>query len=159
MVGAGLKPTVLYYNPNIYPAEEYEKRKGEAQRYVRAQGLEFVDLDYEHEQWLEGVKGLEDCPERGARCEECFYLRLRRTAEYAAEHGFEVITTTLASSRWKSLEQINRAGQKAVEPYPNVSFWDQNWRKGGLQERRNKLLKLNEFYNQQYCGCEYSLRR
>ena len=72
---------------------------------------------------------------------------------------FLVITTTLASSRWKSLEQINQAGRYAVENYPDVIWWDQNWRKGGLSERRIAIIKEYGFYNQQYCGCEFSMRK
>ena len=87
------------------------------------------------------MQGLEHEPERGSRCLKCFTLRLTETARYASEHGFSVFTTTLASSRWKSLEQINEAGCRAAALYPGTLFWEQNWRKGGLQERRNQLLK------------------
>jgi predicted adenine nucleotide alpha hydrolase (AANH) superfamily ATPase len=78
---------------------------------------------------------------------------------YAHEHGFPVITTTLASSRWKSLEQIEEAGRYATAPYPDVTYWEQNWRKGGLSERRIAIIKEYNFYNQQYCGCEFSMRK
>ena len=77
------------------------------------------------------------------------------TAKYASEHNFDKITTTLASSRWKDINQVFEAGQYAASLFPNVEFWDKNWRKGGLYERRNTLAK--QFYNQKYCGCEYSL--
>ena len=90
---------------------------------------------------------------------QCFKMRLLQTARYALEHGFTTFTTTLASSRWKSLEQINEAGRWASEQVEGVTFWEQNWRKGGLQERRNQLLKEYGFYNQQYCGCEFSRLR
>ena len=73
--------------------------------------------------------------------------------------AFPVITTTLASSRWKSLEQINEAGQYATASYPDVTYWEQNWRKGGLSERRIAIIKEYNFYNQQYCGCEFSMRK
>lgn len=89
----------------------------------------------------------------------CFKMRLRDTAAYAHAHGYSVVTTTLASSRWKSLEQINEAGAWAVEPFDDVTWWDQNWRKGGLSERRIAIIKEYGFYNQQYCGCEFSMRR
>lgn len=91
---------------------------------------------------------MEDEPERGSRCLQCFTLRLTETARYAAEHGFTLFTTTLASSRWKSLDQINLAGRRAATLYPGTIFWEQNWRKGGLQDRRNQLLKEHDFYNQ-----------
>lgn len=158
MLQNGLQPTVFYFNPNIYPLEEYEIRKAEAKRYAHSQDVPFVDADYDHESWLSLIKGLEGQPERGMRCLECFRIRLLATALYAREHGFGVFTTTLASSRWKSLAQINQAGMDAEKAVPGVRFWDQNWRRGGLQERRNQLLRENGFYNQNYCGCEFSLK-
>lgn len=159
MLANGIRPTVFYCNPNIYPAEEYEIRKREAIRFVTSQGLDFVDADYDHTRWLCDVAGLENEPERGHRCLRCFTLRLEATAAYAAGHGFRLFTTTLASSRWKSLDQINEAGKIAASHHPGTVFWEQNWRKGGLQERRNQLLKEYGFYNQLYCGCEFSMQR
>ena len=130
-----------------------------------------MDADYDHQQWLSCVAGMENEPERGGRCLKCFKMRLLRTAEYARQRGIKVITTTLASSRWKSLEQINEAGAWACRtaneygldtkqnpPDGEVIWWDQNWRKGGLQERRLQIIKEYGFYNQQYCGCEFSMR-
>ncbi len=160
----GITPIIYYCNPNIYPKEEYEIRKNECTRYAESLGLEIVDADYDHEDWLEAMKGLEDEPERGGRCLKCFKIRLLRTAEYAAERGARVITTTLASSRWKSLEQINEAGRWACEEVgcgtsDRVIWWDQNWRKGGLQERRLQIIREYDFYNQLYCGCEFSMRK
>ena len=161
----GITPVIYYCNPNIFPQEEYEIRKDECTRYAKALGLEIVDADYDHDNWLEAMKGLEAEPERGGRCLKCFKLRLLRTAEYARDHGFKVITTTLASSRWKSLDQINEAGLWAcnavenVPPDDSVIWWNQNWRKGGLQERRLQIIKEYDFYNQLYCGCEFSMRK
>ena len=120
--------------------------------------MEIIDADYDHENWLEAVKGLETEPERGGRCLRCFKLRLLRTAEYASKRGIKVITTTLASSRWKSLDQINEAGHWACLNH-DVIWWDQNWRKNGLQERRLQIIKEYGFYNQLYCGCEFSMRK
>ncbi len=165
MLANGITPVIYYCNPNIYPQQEYEIRKDECTRYAKSLGLEIVDADYDHENWLEAMKGLEAEPERGGRCLKCFKLRLLRTAEYAASRGIKVITTTLASSRWKSLDQINEAGQwacarqNAIPPANNVHWWDQNWRKGGLQERRLQIIKEYDFYNQLYCGCEFSMRK
>ena len=165
----GITPIIYYCNPNIYPQQEYEIRKNECTRYARALGLEIVDADYDHENWLEQMAGLENEPERGGRCLKCFKIRLLRTAEYARQRGIKVITTTLASSRWKSLDQINEAGLwacdavrlgvEAVPPKNEVIWWNQNWRKGGLQERRLQILKEYDFYNQLYCGCEFSMRK
>ena len=158
----GITPVIYYCNPNIYPREEYEIRKNECTRYAEALGLEIVDADYDHGNWLREVAGMENEPERGGRCLKCFKLRLRRTAQFAAERGIKVISTTLASSRWKSLDQINEAGRWAcaeIPPGDIVIWWDQNWRKGGLQERRLQILKEYDFYNQLYCGCEFSIRK
>ena len=162
MMQNGITPVIYYCNPNIFPKEEYEVRKEECTRYAQALRLEIVDADYDHENWLEAMKGLEGEPERGGRCLKCFKLRLLRTAQYARERGIKVITTTLASSRWKSLDQINEAGRWACEnnippEERDVIWWDQNWRKGGLQERRLQIIKEYDFYNQLYCGCEFSM--
>jgi len=154
----GLQPTIYYYNPNIYPIEEYNKRKVECTRYAQSLGLTIIDADYDHSSWVEKMKGMEDEPERGRRCQDCFKVRLLSTARYASENSFQVITTTLASSRWKNLEQIVHAGQWATAFYMGITYWEQNWRKGGLSERRNELIAEYNFYNQQYCGCEYSVR-
>ena len=158
----GITPVIYYCNPNIYPREEYEIRKNECTRYAEALGLEIVDADYDHGNWLREVAGMENEPERGGRCLKCFKLRLLRTAQFAAERGIKIISTTLASSRWKSLDQINEAGRWAcakIPPDDSVIWWDQNWRKGGLQERRLQILKEYDFYNQLYCGCEFSIRK
>lgn len=156
LLNNGIRPVIYYCNPNIYPLEEYLVRKDECTRYAEALGLDIIDDDYDHVAWLEAVKGLENEPERGGRCLRCFKLRLLRTAEYARDNGFKVITTTLASSRWKSLDQINEAGEWACAQVSGVIWWDRNWRKGGLQERRLQIIKEYDFYNQLYCGCEYS---
>jgi predicted adenine nucleotide alpha hydrolase (AANH) superfamily ATPase len=157
-----VRPTIFYYNPNIWPREEYEIRKNESKRHAESLGIQWIDGDYDHEGWCRHMTGLENERERGSRCQECFILRLTATARKAQELGIPYFATTLASSRWKSLEQIERAGLIAQEivnkEFSIVSFWPQNWRKGGLQERRNQLLKENQFYNQQYCGCEFSVR-
>ncbi|MBR2154594.1 MAG: epoxyqueuosine reductase QueH [Bacteroidaceae bacterium] len=158
MLANGVRPTLFYCNPNIYPEEEYLIRKNECTRYAVKLGLDIMDEDYDHKAWLEWVRGLENEPERGGRCLMCFKYRLLRAAEKCKELGFDEFTTTLASSRWKSLEQINAAGLWAVEQVGGgICFNGRNWRKGGLQQRRNELLKENGFYNQQYCGCEFSL--
>lgn len=157
LLAHGIQPVIYYFNPNIYPLEEYEIRKNESKRHAESLGIQWIDDDYCHDSWRESVCGLENEPERGKRCEKCFYLRLLATARKAQELGIQWFATTLASSRWKNLEQINRAGEAAAKE-KKVRFWAQNWRKDGLQERRNQLLKEYRFYNQQYCGCEFSFR-
>ena len=178
MLQHDIRPTIFYFNPNIYPLEEYEIRKQESKRHAESLGIQWIDGDYDHEAWLQQVKGLETEPERGSRCLQCFRMRLTATALQAQQLGITYFATTLASSRWKSLEQISQAGLQAQEavnsnlksqisnlksPSSNLKpqtfplFWAQNWRKGGLQDRRNQLLREYNFYNQQYCGCEFSM--
>ena len=159
MLANGVRPTIFYYNPNIFPREEYEIRKNESKRHAESLELTWIDGDYNHEAWLQSVCGLEGEPERGRRCDQCFTHRLIVAARKAKELGLQYFTTTLASSRWKSLEQINRAGLIAEQAVEGITFWAQNWRKGGLYERRNQLLKEYNFYNQKYCGCEFSQRQ
>ncbi len=154
-----VRPVIFYYNPNIFPREEYEIRKEESKRHAESLGLQWIDGDYNHERWLEAVKGLEGEPERGHRCLHCFIHRLTVAALQAKMLGIDYFTTTLASSRWKRLDQITEAGLQAQAAVPGTTFWAQNWRKGGLQERRNQLLREYDFYNQQYCGCEFSIRK
>ena len=170
-----IEPVIYYFNPNIYPREEYEIRKTESKRHAESLGVQWIDDEQsaqgpeqwkaQHCLWLDGIKGLEHEPERGKRCEACFYQRLLAAARKAQELGIPFFATTLASSRWKNLEQVNAAGLKAAEVVQRddlqctkVQFWAQNWRKDGLQDRRNQLLKEYNFYNQLYCGCEFSQR-
>ena len=153
----GITPVIFYSNSNIFPLEEYQIRKNECTRYAQSLGLEIIDDDYNHDDWRQEMTGLENESERGGRCLKCFKYRLLRAARYAHEHGIKVLTTTLASSRWKSLEQIEEAGLWAASQYPDVTFWAQNWRRGGLSERRIEIIKEYNFYNQRYCGCEFSV--
>ena len=165
LVQHDIRPTIFYYNPNIYPLEEYEIRKNESKRHAESLGILWIDGDYHHDEWRQAVCGLEHEPERGKRCEMCFYHRLLATARKAQELDIPYFATTLASSRWKNLDQVNAAGMRAEtkangqmgEGTNGVHFWAQNWRKDGLQDRRNALLKEYNFYNQLYCGCEFSL--
>ncbi len=151
-------PILFFFNPNIYPEEEYMKRKAECKKYVHKLGLEFIDGDYDHKLWLEQISGLENEPERGARCCQCFRIRLLTTALLGQKSGIDKFTTTLLGSRWKSREHILSAGNEAASLVDGIEFWDKDWRKGGLTERRKILLAENNFYNQQYCGCEFSIR-
>lgn len=158
MVSHGIRPTVFFSNSNIFPSREYELRKEECIRYCLTTGVEFVEDDYDHDAWKCIAEGLENQPERAGRCLQCFRFRLERAARYASVHGFSVLTTTLASSRWKSLEQVDAAGEYACSLYPGVTWWGQNWRRGGLQERRCEIVREQGFYNQDFCGCEFSRR-
>ncbi len=158
MKRSGIDFTILFYNPNIHPAKEYLLRKSENMRYADKLGVAFVDLDYDTDHWFARVKGLEYAPERGARCTACFDMRFERSALYAVENGFRVFTSSLGISRWKDLEQINRCGEKAAARYNGLRYWTFNWRKGGGSQRTLKISKAEHFYQQEYCGCVYSLR-
>lgn len=155
----GITPVIFYSNSNIFPFEEYGHRLNECLRYARKWGIEIVDDNYDHAAWSVCAQGLENEPERGGRCLQCFKFRLLRAARYASENGFSVLATTLASSRWKNLDQVNEAGQWACSQVSGVTWWAQNWRKGGMQERRNEIIREENFYNQLYCGCEFSRRK
>lgn len=159
MTSSGLEPTVFFYNPNIYPLDEYNKRKYEVIRYTLKLGMPFVDVDHENQQWFSTVKGHEDDPERGERCRICFEMRLARTASYAAQNGFSVFATSLGIARWKDFEQVTRAGGKSAALFPGLTFWDLNWRKEGGVEMMNRITAEERFYRQNYCGCLYSLQR
>ncbi|MDE5561902.1 MAG: 5-formyltetrahydrofolate cyclo-ligase, partial [Bacteroidaceae bacterium] len=157
MLQNGIHPVLYYCNPNIYPEEEYLVRKNECTRYAIELGLEIVDDDYDHASWHCAIHGYESQPERGQRCLECFRMRLLSAARRCRDLGLTTFTTTLAGSRWKRLDQVTEAGHWAAAQVGGVSFDDRNWRKGGLQQRRTELIRVNGFYNQVYCGCEYSL--
>jgi predicted adenine nucleotide alpha hydrolase (AANH) superfamily ATPase len=150
--------TIFFYNPNIHPREEYEIRKDENVRFAEKYNIPFIDADYDRDDWFKRAKGMEFEPERGIRCTMCFDMRFERTALYAYEHGFPVISSSLGISRWKNMEQINDCGIRAANHYPGISYWTYNWRKNGGSERMIKISKQEKFYQQEYCGCVYSLR-
>lgn len=149
---------IFFYNPNIHPVQEYEKRKLENINFAEKYNIPFIDADYDKDNWFERVKGLEWEPERGKRCTACFDMRFERTALYAHEHDYPVISSTLGISRWKDFDQINGSGVRSASRYPNITYWTYNWRKGGGSERMYKIAKRENFYKQEYCGCVYSLR-
>ena len=150
--------TILFYNPNIHPVKEYEIRKDENKRFADKLKVPFVDLDYNKEAWFHKVNGYEHEPERGYRCTLCFDMRFERAALYAFENNFKVFTSTLGTSRWKNLEQINNCGERAAQHYNDITYWTFNWRKKGGSNRMVEISKLEKFYQQEYCGCVYSLR-
>lgn len=153
-----MKVVLFFYNPNIHPQSEYEIRKDENKRYADKLKMKFVDADYDTSRWFERVRGLEWEPERGKRCTACFDLRFERTALYAKENGFSLISSTLGISRWKDLDQINQCGLQAAQRHDNLNYWTLNWRKSGGSQRMIELSKNQNFYQQEYCGCVYSLR-
>ncbi|MAV88220.1 MAG: hypothetical protein CMM67_08230 [Rhodospirillaceae bacterium] len=150
--------TILFYNPNIHPTKEYELRKTENKRFASKLKVPFVDLDYDKDNWFSKVKGYELEPERGYRCTLCFDMRFERSALYASENGFKVFSSTLGTSRWKNIHQINGCGTRAANRYQNLIYWTFNWRKGGGSNRMIEISKNEKFYQQEYCGCVFSLR-
>ena len=153
-----IKTTVYFYNPNIHPLQEYELRKEENKKFCQKLGFNFIDADYDKDKWFDRIKGLENEPERGERCTKCFDMRFERSALYAHENNFSLFATTLGISRWKDLDQVNNSGLRAVNRYEDLNFWDFNWRKQGGSSRMIEISKREEFYQQEYCGCIYSLR-
>lgn len=158
LVASDIQTTLFFYNPNIHPREEYEIRKEENIRFAEKLKMPFIDADYDKDNWFERVKGLEYEPERGKRCTACFDMRFEHTALYAHENGFELISSTLGISRWKNMEQINQSGIRAASRYPEMTYWTFNWRKQGGSQRMLEISKQEQFYQQEYCGCVYSLR-
>ena len=155
---SGINYSIFFYNPNIHPKREYQLRKEENIRFAEQHSIEFIDADYDTDNWFERVKGLEWEPERGERCTQCFDMRFERTALYAQEHGFPVISSSLGISRWKNMTQINACGNRAASRHAGLVYWEYNWRKGGGSQRMIEISKRENFYQQEYCGCVYSLR-
>ena len=158
IAASNIKTTVYFYNPNIHPIDEYEIRKDENRRFCEKVGFDCIDGDYDKDNWFERVKGLEDEPERGERCTVCYDMRFERSALFAHENNFNVFATTLGISRWKDMKQINDSGHRSAARYENINFWDFNWRKEGGSSRMIEISKREHFYQQEYCGCVYSLR-
>ena len=150
--------TIYFYNPNIHPRQEYILRKEENLEFARKYNIPFIDDDYDTRNWFDRVKGQEWEPERGKRCSSCFDMRFYKTAEYASNNNFSLISSTLGISRWKDMNQINQSGLKAVSHFNDIDYWTFNWRKNKGSENMIKISKKEKFYMQEYCGCVYSLR-
>lgn len=150
--------TVFYYNPNIDEAEEYAKRKAEQIRFLRETGwAEFIDCDYDCAAFEAIAKGREACSEGGARCYECYKLRLFKTAERAAADGFDYFASTLSVSPYKNAAWLNEIGFAAGEKY-GVKFLPSDFKKKGGYLRSTELSKEYGLYRQNYCGCKFSKR-
>ena len=158
IIASGIDFTIFFYNPNIHPKKEYELRKDENIRFAEKHNIPFVDADYDVDNWFARAKGMEMEPERGIRCTMCFDMRFERTALYAHENGFPVISSSLGISRWKNMDQINDSGVRAAAHYPGITYWTYNWRKKNGSARMLEISKEEQFYMQEYCGCAYSLR-
>ena len=151
--------TVFYYNPNIAPAEEFDFRLAEEKRLLRelpgASGIHVAAPAYDHAEFLECARGLEDEPERGKRCAECFRLRLGRAADYAALNGYDYYTTTLSISPLKDAPLLNEIGRAEGER-AGVKFLPSDFKKRDGFKRSIELSAQYDLYRQNYCGCEFS---
>ena len=147
--------TIIYYNPNIEPYSEYEKRKKEQIRIIGLYGLNYLDCDYDNDLFHEISKGLELVPEKGIRCHKCYELRLNYTANKAKENGFEYFGTTLTVSPYKLSNIINEIGLKIEQKY-NIKYLVSDFKKNNGYKNSIELSKKYNLYRQNYCGCIYS---
>ncbi len=146
----------FFYNPNLFPPEEYEKREAEMRKYASDIGLEMDRGEYDHDDWRERVAGLEREPEGGERCQRCFQIRLDATAQRAAARGIDRFTTTLTISPHKDVVAIARIGRSIADEH-GVSYLARVFRKRGGFQRSVAMANEYGLYRQNYCGCEFSL--
>ena len=155
------KITVLYYNPNLFPAGEYERRVSEQKKLVSALPTKYpvtlVEMKGEPEEFYSAVKGLEHIREGGERCFACFRLRLERAARYAKENGFDFFTTTLTISPLKNAQKLNEIGEAAGVKF-GVRHLPSDFKKKDGYKRSVELSKVYGLYRQDYCGCVFSKR-
>ncbi len=153
--------TVLYYNPNIEPYEEYLKRKEEEIRFISQfptdNGIDLMDCDYDNEKFHEIAKGLEDCPERGKRCYKCYEQRIEKTAYMAKESGYDFFASTLTLSPYKNSKWVNEIGKRMEEKY-GVVYLTSDFKKKNGYKHSIELSEEYGLYRQDYCGCIYSKR-
>lgn len=149
--------TVFYYNPNIYPAEEYEKRKNEQVRLLKQLNIPLIEGKYEPEKYFACIKGFENQGEGEPRCYQCYKLRITETFNKAKELGFDYFTTTLSVSPMKNAKWINEIGL-ALQTEKCKCLVEDFKKKDGYK-RSIELSKKYDLYRQNYCGCEASLRR
>ena len=146
----------FFYDPNIHPYSEYQLRLLDVERSCKKLGIELIEGPYDYENWLEAVRGLEDEPEKGLRCEVCFDKRFMKSAEKALELGEKKITTTLLVSPLKSQEQLKRVGDDFFSKY-GVEFIAVDYRANGGSQDQSRVTKEEQLYRQDYCGCIFGL--
>lgn len=142
---------VLFFNPNIFPAAEYDKRLSEQIKYCEELGVKYAIGEYDHNAWRDAVRGLENAPERGARCSKCFLFRFEYAKKWAAEHGYNAVSSVFGVSRHKDQSQVDDAGKSALGVQYIPIKWD--------EALRQKIGRESDFYRQNYCGCEFSMRK
>jgi len=146
-----------FYNPNIHPESEYLRREDEIKKYARKIGLELTCAEYDDARWFEMTKGMENAPEGGERCFLCYRMRLEKAAQYAKEHGYQFLTTTLSISPHKNAEKINEIGSEVASKY-GLQFYTADFKKRGGFDRSIRMSKEAGLYRQSYCGCIFSQR-
>ena len=143
---------VLFYNPNIFPNNEYKKRLDEQIKYCEKLGVKYAVGEYDHDAWRECVAGLEAEPERGARCSKCFAFRFAFAREFAIKNGYNAIASVFGVSRFKSQSQVDKSAESACGEIMYIPIkWDENL--------RQQINRESDFYRQNYCGCEFSMRQ
>ena len=147
--------TIIYYNPNIEPISEYEKRKKEQIKIINKYDIKYIDCDYDNDLFHEMSKGLESVPERGIRCHKCYRLRLEYTARIAKDNGYDFFGTTLTVSPHKLSKVINEIGLDLESIY-NVKYLVSDFKKNNGYKNSIELSKKYNLYRQNYCGCIYS---
>jgi len=147
--------TLFFYNPNVHPRDEYERRKSEVIRFANKIKIPWIEGDYDVDTWEACTRGMESYPERSKRCTKCFLLRLRKAAKHACSNDFQIFATSLSISRWKDFTQITEAGKLAAAEN-NLTYFDYNWRKNKGEEQAVQVTKRENFYRQKYCGCVFS---
>lgn len=151
--------TVFFYNPNILPGEEYEKRLLEQRRLLREMGdIPLLEGAYEPQRFLSFVEGFEDEPEGGARCVRCFALRMEETARVCKEKGYDLFTTTLTVSPHKNARQVNTAAEQAARA-AGVPALPADFKKRGGYLRSLTLSREYGLYRQSFCGCPFSMAK
>ena len=154
--------TLLWYNPNLYPEEEFDRRLSTQKELLEKMKLssevEVVSEPWQHDVFVSAALGNEEEPEGGKRCEQCFYLRLKRCALLAKEYGFDYFCSTLTVSRYKNTPLINTVGEKIAEE-TDARWLPSDFKKRGGEQRSAELASLYRLYRQNYCGCEYSLEQ
>lgn len=154
--------TLLWYNPNLYPESEFDRRYDAQMQIISAMGLcdkvRVVKLPWGKDEYYSRITGLENEPEGGRRCTECFRLRLEKCAQLAAMGGYDYFCTTLTLSRHKDAVRINALGEEAAQRY-GVKWLPSDFKKRNGENRSQELAVMHGIYRQLYCGCEFSLRR
>lgn len=148
----------FWYNPNIQPEAEYQRRREAMRTVAEAMEVPLIEAERNEVGWEQAIAGREEEPEGGRRCRVCFNYRLGRTAQYAAEGGFTHVATTLGVSPYKNTEAINEIGQQQADQR-GLAFVDENFKKRGGFQRSVELSKQLHLYRQNYCGCRYSRRQ